>query len=89
LGKAEVVVDVSGVTMNHGGRVHEVDVEREFELSTECGDATENVSAVDGTAVPSVGGATSGLDENVAGSDVAIGSSDGDRFVQDAKEALH
>jgi hypothetical protein len=59
-------------------------VERKLEFATHGGDATDNVSAIDGAAIPCVGGDHGGFDPDKVGA--AVGAGDGDGFVKVAEE---
>jgi hypothetical protein len=59
-------------------------VERKLEFATHGGDATDDVSAINGAAIPCVGGDHGGFDPDKVGA--AVGAGDGDGFVKVAEE---
>ena len=79
-GKAEKCVDVGGLIGSQTGNSTEADIERESGRSTDCGDATDNVGAVNRAAVPGVSGGVSSFDKHGVSSSVV--GSDGDGFIQ-------
>jgi hypothetical protein len=62
------------------------EVEREFEFTAHSRNAADDVGAIDGTAVPSVGGNHGSLDPNEVSA--AIGAGNSDSFVEVAEKAL-
>jgi len=79
-------MDISSLLHGRGGGRAQAEIEREAKRATDSRDAADNISTVDGAAVPCIGSGMGGFDENSVSSTV-IGS-DGDGFIEEAMEVF-
>jgi hypothetical protein len=77
-------MNVGGLVDGGSGCRTETEVEGKTKGAADGGYATDNISAVDGTAVPGICGSMGGFDEDFVGT--AVISSNGDGFVEKAVE---
>jgi hypothetical protein len=84
--KTEKGMDVGSLVQSGSRDGRKTEIERKAERTTDSWDAANNVGAIYGTAVPSIGGGMGSLDEDCVGSSIVGG--DGDCFVQETMEVF-
>ena len=79
-------MDVGSLVQSGSRDGRKTEIERKAERTTDSWDAANNVGAIYGTAVPSIGSGMGSLDEDCVGSSIVGG--DGDCFVQETMEVF-
>ena len=86
-GEAQEGVNVGGLLLGQCWCWGKADVERETKWPTNSGDAANDASTINGTAVPSVSSSVGGFHKNGIGATI-IGSN-GDSFIQEGMKMLN
>ena len=81
-GETEEGMDVSGLLLGRSRGWRETEIKREPERAADGWDTANDISAINGAAVPGVCSCVGGFDEDSVGTTVV--ASDGDSFVQEA-----